>query len=407
MLLAGLATLAGCASAGSGSAGHGTTSPDAVPVPGRVAVLSATGIEIVGEAAAERVGGSGALSPQWSPDGRTLGYLDGQRLWLADRSGRPHLLLERPIDSFSWSPVADVVAAVPVPHGAPGGLVVVNTAGQVTTLVGPDFYVDSYRWSPDGRTLAYSEALPAMSAGPANRTDRLYVRRLADPAPRLVPYDPGPGNGIILGPWWPDRSGIYLWPDPDHSSSIAADGLELQSVSLTDGHATGIGLTLPHPQTLSVSPDGARVVVMEGGSRFLTQTKRLVICAIGGPRCSAVPQPAGAVSVEASWAPDGKEIVFVRAAASQDVDTGAWLPTTRLYLYDLISGRAREIEGAPSSVGYPEFSPDGRDVIFQHGGDLLMVELASHRVRVLATGLPPLYAQWDGMPPYALAGDSR
>jgi Tol biopolymer transport system component len=408
--------LAGCGSAGAGSAGAGSARHPAgpttsaagkpsgeIPALGRVAVITSAGIEIVGGAGAVRVGDAEATSPEWSPDGRTLAFLDGQRLWLADPSGHSRTLLDRLIDSFAWSPAGNLLAAVPIPDGAPGGLVAVDTAGRVTVLVGPDFYVSSYQWSPDGRTIAYGQAFPAMSAGPADRTDRLYLRDLSSSSARVVPYDPGAGNGIILGAWWPNGAGIYLWPDPQHSASIAADGLELQAVSFSGGQATDIGTTLPHREALAVSPDGNRVVIMEGGSRFLTQTKSLVDCRVGGPRCSPVSQPTGTVSLEPSWAPDAKKIVFVRAAASQDVDTAPWLRTARLYLYDVASGEARPIPRLPTSVGYPEFSSDGRDVIFQHGVDLLTVNLSTGRVRRLATGLPPIYAQWVGTPPYALA----
>lgn len=371
---------------------------------GAIAVVTSSGLEIIGARGTVRVAGTQAASPKWSPDGQTLAYLDQQpgRVWLSDRAGHSRMLLGQPVDSFAWSPAGGVVAAVPMQGSAPGGLLTVDTAGRTNQLVPSDFYVGSYKWSPDGGSIAYAEAYPGMSSGPTGRTDRLYVRSLASPDATLVPYDPGSGNGILLGAWWPDRQGLYLWSDPDHSGSIAADGLMLQAVSVPDGHATPVATTLPLPEVLAFSPDGAQVVVMKGASRFISETKSLTLCRTGTDTCSDLAQPSGTVSVEPSWSADGKSIVFVRGADTRDPDSTTWLPTTGLYLYDPGTGSARPVGGSPRSVGYPRFTADATQLVFQSGTGLMVLNLGTGTVRQLAAGLSPLYTQWGGAAPYAM-----
>jgi TolB protein len=340
----------------------------------------------------------GASALSWSPDGETLAYLDGQlgRLWLARLDGHSRPLLNAPVRSFAWSPAGHGIAIEP----DAGGLLLVTLSGQTATLVGPDSLVTSMEWAPDGHTLAYAQALPPKNAEPALRTDRLYLRDVTASTPTRVPYSPAAGDGIILGGWWPNERGLYLWPDPLHSASIAADGLDLLSVALPEAKVVSLGTTLPTPRVLAFSPDGSQVVVMTGGFRFIGQNKTLERCFVGSNQCTPIPQPAGSVSVAPSWSPDGRSIAFVRGGSS-DNPNSAWLPTTELVLLAVRTGAAPPIAAAIRGVGDPGFSADSAHLVFQHDTGLWLLDVATGATRQLTDGLVPLATQWPSAPAYA------
>ncbi len=366
---------------------------------GRLAVTTAQGITVVDGGRTTTIGGPGASAPAWSADGRTLAYLDGSgRLTVAGPSGRgPVVLLAAPASSFAWAPAGQDLAVAP----RAGGLLVVTPAGRVTTLVPGDSFVTSFRWSPDGRSIAYAEAFPPQTAGPATRTDRLYVRATAAAAPTLGPYSPPSGDGIIIGDWWPDGRGLYLWPDPYHSSSIAADGLDLLSVPLDGTAPVSLGTTLATPRALAFSPDGSEVVVMTGGVRFIDQGKALERCAVGSARCTPVGQPAGVVSIAPAWSPDGRSVAFVRGAAMEDPEPSAWLPTTRLAVLDAATGVVRTVAPSLAGVGDPAFAAGATHLVFQHGTGIWLLDLATGAAQQLVGGVAPLVTQWPAEPAYA------
>jgi TolB protein len=318
-------------------------------------------------------------------------------VWLAGLDGHSRPLLNAPVRSFAWSPAGLRIAVEP----DAGGLLLVTPSGQTTTLVGPDSLVTNMQWAPDGHTLAYAQAFPPRSAGPALRTDRLYLRALTASAPTLVPYSPAAGDGIILGGWWPNARGLYLWPDPLHSASIAADGLDLISVSLPEANVVSLGTTLATPRVLAFSPDGSQVVVMTGGFRYIDQNKTLERCPVGSNQCTAIPQPAGSASVGPSWSPNGRLITLVRGASNDNPNSSTWKATTQLLILDARTGATQPAAASLSGVGDPEFSADSAHLLFQHDTGLWLLDVATGATRQLADGLVPLATQWPAAPAYA------
>ncbi len=367
---------------------------------GRLAVATPSGVDIIDGQHRVHIAAPGAWGLAWSADGSTLAYRQGQsgNLWLATPDGRSQPLLRgTPIDGFAWSPAGATIAVEP----GSGGLSIDTPAGQVTPLVGPDFFVSSVAWSPDGRAIAYAQSFPAQSAGPAARTDRVYTRPVPGAGAATLVYTAPAGDGALLGAWWPNARGLYLWPDPLHSSSIAADGLDLLSVPFAGGAAVDLGTTLPTPRSLAFSPDGSQVMVMTGGWRFINQAKALELCPVGSNACTAVPQPAGSVAVEPAWSPDGMTVAFVGGAASDNPDPSRWLPTTALYIDDVRSGTVRQLQPPLHGVTDPEFSADGRDVLYQQGTGLWELDLTTGTTVRLADGLSPPMTQWMGVEPGA------
>jgi len=119
-------------------------------------------------AAAEGKGARPAPEFVWSPDSRRLAYLDAGDLWViaADGTGRKHLAAGA--DDPQWSPDstrigyvhANDVYAIAAPGGTPARY---SFDGSAATLNGDPDWVYSeeldmhhaFRWSPDGRRIAY------------------------------------------------------------------------------------------------------------------------------------------------------------------------------------------------------------------------------------------------------------
>lgn len=72
------------------------------------------------------------------------------------------------------------------------------------------------------------------------------------------------------------------------------------------------------------------------------------------------------------WSPDSKSLLFTSAGS--------------LFLYELESGRARQLTTGLDGVRHPKFSPDGKFVSFVYEHDLWLADLADRRLRRLTTG---------------------
>ncbi len=113
--------------------------------------------------------------PEWSPDGRQLSWINGQRLWLGEvtADGRPAIVNPAPISSTlagmrspSWSPNGDQIAVFGAQYGPEGHqdiyLLETDDGGneparyQLTSsaAVGDDIRFTP-QWSPDGKWIAY------------------------------------------------------------------------------------------------------------------------------------------------------------------------------------------------------------------------------------------------------------
>lgn len=365
---------------------------------GRLAVSTASGLAIVDGTNVVHAPALPAVALSWSPDGKWVALLDEQenlRLFDLDENGR--FAVDGRVLSFAWSPTDSRLAI----NARDGGLVVTTPGGPTSTIVGADSVVTSVAWSSDGTELAYTQASPPTNAGTALRTDRVYIRDLAAGKTTMVPFDPGSGNGIDLGPWWPDGNGLYLWVDPQHSASIAADGLTLEAVSLPDGRAADVATTLPTSRALALSPDGSQVAVMVGGSRFVNQSKHLEVCRTGTDQCTPVDQPDGTVSISPAWSGDGRSVVFVRGAASDNPAPSGWLPTTHVEILDVSSGTVHEVNGAPTDIADPAVSSDGRYIVFQHDTALWLLDRSDGSTHELVDGLDRPSTQWSGGPAFA------
>jgi TolB protein len=285
-------------------------------------------------------GGAGALrqvalpglpsAPAWSADHRWLAVEVSEpppvsnpdlqtptALWLVNPAGAgARRLTPRSweVTSFAWSPRADRLAAgIYLPGAKPGrsyAVATITLAGRRKILAAGG-YVSGVAWSPGGGQIAAGVSVYA----PRRRwRGTLELLNPAGGPPQVVRASKG--DVLELAGWWPDGSGLLYWPDVQGSASIAADGLPLDSLTLASGQSRQLAFMLVHSSWLAFSPGGHAVAVVSGGYREIWgDHKQVRICRSAGG-CAAVAQPAGVVSLQPSWSPDGATVVFTRASAS-------------------------------------------------------------------------------------------
>jgi Tol biopolymer transport system component len=235
-------------------------------------------------------------------------------LWVVRAAGTGARRLTPPswdVASFAWSPRSDrlaVAAAMPAPKDTSAVVAAVTTGGARRTLV-TGTYVSGVAWSPDGRQIA-----AGVYTGRPVWQGTLVLRSPAGGP--LTVVTSSKGNVLELAGWWPDGSGLLYWNDIGGSASLAADGLPLTSVWIAGRRSHQLApAVLVHGSWLAFS-GGSTVAVASGGDRRIWfGHKRITRCRATGD-CTPVAQPSGVVSLDPSWSPTGKLLVFARASAS-------------------------------------------------------------------------------------------
>ena len=329
-----------------------------------------------------------ASEPQWSHDGAWLAYVLAPSasvppvVHAVRADGTADHILPGVQPSFAWSPTAEVLAFVGV-GGA--GLSVAPVDGTPTELVkAGNGTIDTFLWSPDGAALAYG-VRPSSSL---TASDQLFSVSAEGGRFQRWAYKPSDSAGIVLAGWWPDGRGLLLWIDPDHSSSVAADGLPLVSVPVGAEKAMDLVTTLPYRPWLAWSPDGSRLLVVAGDDREPSVGKELAVCRPAAGSCASLPGPPATVALDPAWSTDGKHVAFVRAptlsASGGSHDFTSWYPSRRLWVAAPDGSGAREVQGAGPGVAAPAWSLDGRTLLYSTAADIRSVPVTGGVSRRLA-----------------------
>lgn len=286
----------------------------------------------------------GAAGPQFSPDGRTIAYMQGGQISLAAvdspaspvqlcagwaprwRPGRNELLVlraerasslwlqppisgaagapipgaPRRIAAYAWSPDGRQLALVErrALH-KPGALWLIDAdAGAVERRVRLSSYEveGPLQWSPDGRWLAWS-----VEISPDDRTNALHEIRVLDLNGGAVRRAVPPGACQTAAPVW-----------------------------RPDGRALAL-LATPHPYGFQALYRLATWHVDGSAARYLTRDPLVV---------------AGA-----AWSPDGQRLYL--SACDRGI-------TQQLYALDVATGVLRRLTDGLRSFAPPTVSPDGR-----------------------------------------------
>jgi len=295
-------------------------------------------------------GGDGASLPFWSPDSRRIGFFTTSKLKvIAASGGRAETLCDAPSGrGGTWSPSNVIVFApdaggplyrIPTTGGTPEPATTIDPARKEGGHRFPSFLPDGVRFlyavlpGKDGRFDIFAGSLRdatrrrigSMEAAPvfAEPAWLLYARQGVLAA---LPFDPGAlkitGDPVMLE----DEPAVILDPATSwtagRSVSVSASGslayYSTPSVNTTATwyDATGVPtgtLSVPpgHYETISISPDGTRGVMVKSMSPS-ESSLWLVDLARGGASPLSTGKGRNDTPV---WSPDGARIVW---AADRD-----------------------------------------------------------------------------------------
>jgi Tol biopolymer transport system component len=440
-----LAATAGCGASAAGGGQHrapGAAAPARPPaaarpprqVPGELAFVAHGKLYVLGGPARgpRHVALPGIpAAPAWSADRRWLAVSvsnpppAGQpypyrqapaRLWLVSAAGtvvRPLTPASWQVDGFAWAPHADelaVAAYLPrAPQASSALAATVTPAGKPRILLAGG-WLTGPAWSPDGTRIA--AGIGTFAGG--HWHGELDVLGAGGGPPAVVTS----AAQDVLEPagWWPDGDGLLYWRDLGGSASLAADGLPLDSVPL-GGHPprTLVRTMLAHGSWLAPSPLGNAFAAVVGGDRVIwSGGKRLVVCSAAGG-CSPVAQPAGVVSVDPSWSPDGTRIAFARLSAAGPFGPNGragfsadwitrWEATSRLWIAGAGGSGARPLAGAGPGAVDPVWGSDG-SLLFVRDDSLWLLPAGASAAQRLTGPLGALggaasYGTYYGYVPY-------
>ncbi len=323
-----------------------------------------------------------AGAPLWSPDGQWLAYIrysdaqmnDGKLVIARPDGSRSYEINDLPLpvraEGISWLPASDILA--------------VSLNGQGLYLVRPGDAPDKINdnpgvLSPDGQTIAFVKTLPYDEKHPENRNDALYVVPADGQKP--VQLYVAEKSGICGIGWRPDGKELLFRIAPMHSNSIMADGVGLYSLPPTGGEPQLLTTALNHPEWLTWSPDGSKLLAVKGTGREIWLNKSLVVCDVKTGKSIDLPQEPGTVSLDPDWSPDGKYITYVQAAEPEEDISGAegvasWEQTRTLWVADADGKNARQIKEAGTGIKRPLWSRDGAHIVYLKDNSVWLIGLS-------------------------------
>jgi TolB protein len=305
----------------------------------------------------------------WSPDGHWLAYIatvpgtEAGPLWLVRFDGhQAHQVadLGAAVQAVAWSPVADTLAAILSSWSAtpPSDLWLLPPTGHPRQVAGA---ATSVAWSPDGKTLAYS-ATPRAGRSPG---EALWTVPALGGTPTM--WFTAADGFLPLAGWWPDGKGVLFWRDPGVANSV--DGLGLFTLQL-GGKPRQLATTLSYPGQLAQSPSGHDLALVAGFGREMWHDKVLATCDEYTGTCRALPHRHGVIMLDPSWSPRGNRIAFVQARDAGTIGGFgnvsrllSWVHTRTLWVADP-NGRTHELRAAGTGVYDPQWSRDGRHVLY-------------------------------------------
>jgi dipeptidyl aminopeptidase/acylaminoacyl peptidase len=153
--------------------------------------------------------------------------------------------------------------------------------------------------------------------------------------------------------------------------------MQLVNLDLRTDEIRNLGVMLGYHDWLAVS--GRRLLMVKGNDRSAFFGKRLWLCSLGGS-CRAIPGlPKEGISLDPAWPPDGHSMAFVMARTwnPSGIISGAryrsWLDSHVLWIASGDGSGAHPLAGVPRGAADPEWTPDGRGLLFERDGSLWLI----------------------------------
>ena len=339
------------------------------------------------------VAGHTPQAPSFSPDGRWLAYLEtatgapSSELWLARSDGSHARRVASTVAVVGWA--ADGSLAVTTRTA----VLLVGPNGATRTLARASF-VQGAVLSPDRTEIAVA------TVGLPRGRSTLVAYRIADGRKtQWYSLDPRRDrlNGmrqIIIDPAAWSAAGIGFWVYGDgmvHNNDAAP--FDLIAVPGARPHLLEKTLSDRVTKAVATARNGHIALVGDhGGGRVAWQDKVVAVCAPPAP-CRDVPTAPSSVTGDPAWSPDGRTLAFVRAPNLTSSGwpqplLRRWYDAHRLWLYDTVTGKTRELPKARGAT-VPVWSSDGRALFYEaHNALWLLPALDADPIRLAS----PLFA---------------
>ena len=242
----------------------------------------------------------------------------------------------------------------------------------------------SPRWSPDGKSIAYTtrvHGLMQVFTKPAGTPDAVQLTK---------------ADQNCTSPFWsPDGASIYYISGGSLWSVSAAGGASqkvYERVTAATLHPDGKTLAFDRGRKLWVGSlkDSEAKELWEGptngGLSFSPDGSKLAVDSIGPvmivPYPSGLPrqlEAGGPVLTEPSWFPDNRHLAVAVRIRDETV----------LSIVDAADGTRRTIASAPNGFPEPSVSPEGKRIAYaagQFGWDVLEISIPNGEVRTLVSG---------------------
>ncbi len=246
--------------------------------------------------------------------------------------------------------------------------------------------VGSPRVSPDGRLVAFVVTRPNF-ADDRNESE-LYLADLSSGGPRPLTFE---RRQVAEPRWSPDgRALAFLAPD-------SSDKMQVWLMPMSGGDAQRITRSKTDVQHFSWRPDGSAIAYAaadeepkrEGEAKHLAtmvvgeqdlflrapmRSQHIWLQAIdttaarrltSGAWSLELVLPPSSPPSELSWSPDGKQIAFARVPAPQS----GRFDSVSVRVLDVASGATRSLTGFERFQNNPEWSPDGRSILYVSARD--------------------------------------